>query len=220
MIFRDRSEAGKRLAEALASEPLVADAERVVTVAIPRGGLPVGIEVARALGGPLDVAVVRELRSPQDPDVPFGAVAADGHVDVDTEAAERLGLTDEEVAAEVERRRAGVERRLALYRQRVPPASLEGAVAVVVDDGIGSGGTARQACALARRMGASTVVLGVPVAPARAADALEDVVDRIVVLTSPPEYLAVGQAYQEFPRSDDEELLALLSDWPAAPGSA
>lgn len=212
MIFRDRSDAGKRLAAALADEPLVSGAERVVTVAIPRGGLPVGIEVARALGGPLDVAVLRELRVPDDPDVPFGAIAADGHVDVDGEVVERLGLSEDEVSTEVERRRAAVERRLALYRQQVPPAALEGAVAVVVDDGIASGGTARQACALARRLGATTVVLGVPVAPAKAADSLADVTDRVIVLTIPDEYLAVGQAYQNFPRFEDEEMLALLAD--------
>lgn len=212
MIFDDRSEAGQRLAEALSREPVVRDADPLVVLAIPRGGLPVGLEVARALGGQLDVAIARELRAAHDPDIAFGAVAADGHVDVDGGAVERLGLSEAEVAAELDRRRAAVERRLAVYRQALEPAALDGAVAVVVDDGIASGGTARQACALARRMGAEQLVLGAPIAPSGVEATLDDVVDRFVVLTRPDEFLAVGQAYREFPRLDDQELLGLLVD--------
>jgi putative phosphoribosyl transferase len=219
MIFVDRSEAGRMLAERLATEPVVRDASRLLTLAVPRGGLPVGIQVARRLGGDFDVAVATRLRAPHDPDVAFGSVAADGNVDVDEATVAQLGLRREEVEAEVERRRASVERRLALYRQVIGPASVEGAVVVVVDDGIASGGTARQACRLARRLGAEQVVLAVPVAPVTAEAHLAAEADRIVVLTVPAEFLAVGQAYQQFPRLDDEDLVRLFEDAPASRSS-
>lgn len=210
MIFTDRGEAGRRLAEALADEPVVTTAARLVVLAVPRGGLPVALEVAHTLGADLEVAVARELRAPHDPDVAFGAVGADGHVEVDEPTVERLGLAQSEVDAELARRRAAVERRLVLYRQAVEPVDLDGAVVIVVDDGIASGGTARQACALARRGGAGTIILAAPVAPAEVEVQLADVADRFVVLTNPAEFLAVGQAYQDFPRLEDDEVLELL----------
>ncbi len=210
MIFADRREAGRSLASALASEPFVRDAARVVVLAIPRGGIPVGAEVARALGAPLDVAIARELRAPHDPDIPFGVVGADDYVEVDEDTVERLGLSEAEVAAEVDRRTAAVKRRLALYREALEEPSLEDAVAIVVDDGVASGGTARRACELAWREGAAHVVLAAPLAALDAEEALADVTDRVVVLTYPDEFLSVGQAYLDFPRLSDEELLELL----------
>ena len=210
MIFTDRIEAGRRLATALAEDPVVRDAGRVVVLAIPRGGLPVGAEVSRVLGAPLDVAVARRLRAPHDPEIGVGGVGADGHVEIDEATVERLGLTREEVDAEVAHRRARVARRLELYRRVVDPVDLDGAVVVVVDDGIASGGTARLACSLARRGGAAEVVLAVPVAPESAEHDLAEVADRILVLTTPAEFLAVSQAYQEFPQLDDDDVLAVL----------
>lgn len=219
MIFVDRSAAGRMLAERLADDPLVRDSDRTVTLAIPRGGLPVGVEVAKRLGTQFDVAVASELQAPHDPDVGFGAVAADGHLEVDQSVVRRLGLTDEEVTTEVERRREAVGRRIALYRKSLVPADVDGALAIVVDDGVASGATARHACRLARRLGAAQVVLGVPVAPADAAERMSGEADRIVVLTTPPEFLSVGQAYQEFPRLGDDELLPLIESV-AAHGAA
>ena len=217
MIFTDRSEAGRRLAEALAREPAVAEAEHVVVLAVPRGGLPVGVEVARGLDAPLDVAVARTLRSPHDPEVPIGVVGGDGHVEVDDDAVARLGLDADAVAREVAQRRERVARRLAVYREALEPVEIEGAVAVVVDDGAASGVTARHACALARRAGAGTVVLGLPVAPEGAAERFADVADRVVVLTEPAEFLAVGQAYQDVPQLDDEAALSVLGYASASP---
>ena len=212
MIFTDRTEAGRQLADALAADPLVRDAERLVVLAVPRGGLPVGAEVSRRLAAPLDVVVTRRLRVPHDPEIGFGGVGADGHVEIDQDTVARLGLTREEVETEIEDRRGRVARRLELYRRVIPAAELDGAVAIVVDDGIASGATAHLACGLARRGGAAQVVLAVPVAPDTAEETLAGAADRVLVLTTPAEFLAVSQAYQDFPRLDDDDVLAILEE--------
>jgi putative phosphoribosyl transferase len=203
-VFDNREAAGLRLAAALADLEVVAAAERVVVLGVPRGGLPVGVAVARELGAEFDVVVARRLRSPSNPEIGIGSVGCDGHVEVDEGLVERLGIPPELLEQEIADRREAVERRLALYRSIIPPVDLTGAVVVVVDDGIASGGTARQACALARRGGAATVVLGVPVAPSGAAEALQDAADEIVILATPAEFLGVTQAYAEFEQLDDE----------------
>lgn len=209
-VFEDRREAGRLLADELASSGVLHDAERVVVLAIPRGGLPVGAEVARALEAEFDVVVVRKLRSPNNPELGFGAVAGDGHVELDDDLVAELGLTDEQVEAEVSDRTDAVRRRLDLYRDVTPGAELEGAVVVVVDDGIATGGTARQACLLARRGGAARVILAVPVAPRDVAEELRSVADEVVVLSCPAEFLAVDQAYREFMQLGDDDAIAAL----------
>lgn len=215
-VFEDRHDAGWRLAEALRDHPALAGAERVVVLAIPRGGLPVGAEVARALHAAFDVVVVRRLESPHNPELGFGAVGADGHVEVDDELVEELGLTPEEVAAEIADRTAAVERRVELFRAVAPPVDLTGAVVVVVDDGIATGGSAREACLLARRSGAAEVVLAVPVAPVGVVSELDGVADAVVVLSTPAEFLAVDQAYKDFAQLDDDDALAALARTPDA----
>ncbi|MFO8075123.1 MAG: phosphoribosyltransferase [Actinomycetota bacterium] len=218
MIFTDRTDAGRQLADALAEEPAIRDADRVCVLAVPRGGLPVGVEVARALGVPLDVSVARTLRSPHDPDIAFGAVAADGYVHIDEAEVERLGLSQEEIDAEVEDRRRRISRRMGIFREVLDPVDLEGAIVIVVDDGIATGATAMMACGMARRAGAAEVVVAVPVAPEDAEDRLTEWADRVLVLTTPAEFLAVSQAYQDYTQLSDEEILDLLGS-AAAVGS-
>ncbi len=209
-VFDSREEAGRRLAEALKGHAALAGAERIVVLAVPRGGLPVGAAVARELNAELDVAVARRLRAPHNPEVHFGSVGCDGEVVIDEATVRRLGLTPEQVEAEIEDRRAAVQRRLDLYRTVVPAATMEGATVIVVDDGVVSGGTAREACALARRGGAERVVLAVPVAPADVAERLADAADDLLILSSPAEFLGVSQAYVDFPDLDDDASIAAL----------
>lgn len=211
MIFTDRTDAGRRLAEVLATDPDLARTERTAVLAVPRGGLPVALEVAARLGVPLDVAVARALRAPHDPDVSFGAVAADGHVEIDKAAVDRLRLGLAEVEAEVDDRRHRIDVLIAPLRKVIDPVDLTDASVIVVDDGIASGTTARLACDMARRAGAAEVILAVPVAAADAEEHLQGAADRIIVLTSPPEFLAVSQAYQAYPALRDEDVLALLT---------
>lgn len=210
-FFEDRVDAGAELAAALRDAPALAGATRLVVLAIPLGGLPVGAEVARVLKAAFDVVVVRKLRSPANPELGFGAVGQDGHVEIDDELVAELGLSEEEVRAEVADRTAAVERRVEVYRGVAPAVPLEGAVVVVVDDGIATGGTAREALQLARRGGAAKVVLAVPVAPKEVAEELRDLADAVVVLSEPAEFLAVDQAYRDFAQLDDDTAVAVLT---------
>lgn len=204
-VFEDRAEAGRELAAVLADRLPLEAKGRTVVLAIPRGGLAVGAEVAAALGAEFEVAVVRKLRSPHNPELGFGAIGADDHVDIDEGIAARIGLSREQVEAEIEDRRQAVRRRLETYRRLVPETPLEGKVVVVVDDGVATGGTARQACALARRAGAKRVILAVPVGPDGTVEEFADVADDVVVLTTPAEFIAVGQAYRDFHQVDERE---------------
>jgi putative phosphoribosyl transferase len=209
-VFDNRAAAGERLADALTAHPVVQGADRLVVLGVPRGGLPVGAVVARALEAELDVVVARKLRSPSNPEIGMGAVGSDGHVEVDAETVERLGVSEERLAEEIADRRLAVQRRLDVYRSVVPPVDLGGATVIVVDDGVATGGTARQACAVARRSGAAVVVLAVPVAPADFAERLADAADHVVVLSTPAEFLGVTQASAEFEDLDDEASMVAL----------
>jgi putative phosphoribosyl transferase len=212
-VFEDRRDAGRQLAALLAKEERLAEGRPLVVLAIPRGGLPVGAEVARALGAAFDIVVVRKLRTPQNPELGFGALGSDGNVELDEAIISRLGLDEEEIQAEIEDRRRVIASRLALFRSVTPAVDLRDATVIVVDDGIATGGTARQACHLARRMGAARVVLAVPVAPPHIAEEFTEVADRVLVLSEPAEFLAVGQAYKEFDQLDDEASLDVLREF-------
>ena len=208
-VFEDRGDAGARLAEAIAGLDLL-EGRRVVVLAVPRGGLPVGARVAEALGAPLDVVVVRRVRAPHNPEIVLGAVGPDGVCDLDEELVAALGLEEGALEAEVDARRRAVAERLATFREVAEPVDLAGAVAVVVDDGVATGGTARAACAVARRLGADVVVLAVPVGPPEVEADLAEAADAVVVLTTPAELLGISQVYREFPALDDEASLATL----------
>jgi putative phosphoribosyl transferase len=211
-VFEDRRDAGRQLAAALVDDPGLKGDHRVVVLAIPRGGLPVGAEVARAIGAEFDVVVVRKLRTPQNPELGFGAVSSDGHVEIDQDLVQRLQLTQEQIRAEIDDRLRLIEQRLALYRSVAPPVDLTGALVIVADDGIATGATAREACALARRMGAVRVVLAAPVAPPRAAIELASAADHVLILCEPEEFIAVGQVYENFSQLDDASGLELLRE--------
>lgn len=209
-VFSDRTDAGRQLGARLRDEAAVTAADRVVVLAIPRGGLPVGAEVARALEAPIDVAVVRKLRSPANPELGYGAIDADGHVELDEEMVERLGITREEIDAEIADRQDRVRQRLELYREAASRTDMAGACVLVVDDGIATGGTARQACTFARRVGAARVVVAAPVGPADVEERLGDVADDVIVLVHPAEFLSVSQAYEDFSVLDDEAAVAAV----------
>ncbi|MCB5179283.1 phosphoribosyltransferase family protein [Streptomyces antimicrobicus] len=207
MRWTDREAAGRQLA----AEVVRGDLSGAVVVALPRGGVPVAAPVARALDAPLDVIVVRKLGVPYRPEVAFGALGEGGALVIDEDTVRAAGLGSEEVS-EVERReRAELDRRLARYRadrERVP---LTGRTAVIVDDGIATGATAAAACEVARAQGASRVVLAVPVAAPQAVERLRRSADEVLCLSAPPDFAAVGQWYDDFAQTSDEEVAALLS---------
>jgi predicted phosphoribosyltransferase len=206
MIFRDRREAGERLAQALSHLA----GEDVVVLAVPRGGVMVADAVARALGAPLDIVVPRKVGAPGNPELGLGAVAPGVRV-LDERLIAELRVPPDYLEREIAAQEREIERRQRAYRRGRPPVGVEGKVAIVVDDGVATGGTAVAAARWARREGAKRVVLAVPVAPAQALRTLGREVDELVVLATPDPFYAVGQWYSDFTQVSDDEVIELLS---------
>ncbi|HLT16045.1 MAG TPA: phosphoribosyltransferase family protein [Acidimicrobiales bacterium] len=206
MRFPDRATAGRRLAERL--EHL--RGRPVVVLGLPRGGVPVAAEVADALGAPLDVIVVRKLGVPTHPELAMGAVGEGGVLVVEPEVRARAGVDDARLAALARREQAEVARRARRFRGDRGHADLAGRIALVVDDGIATGSTARAACLVARAQGAERVVLAVPVAPPDWVERLGDAADEYVSVATPAPFYAVGQWYDDFGQTSDDEVVGCL----------
>lgn len=207
MRFRDRREAGRRLAQRLSTFR----SEKVVVVGLPRGGVPVAAEVARALDAPLDVLVVRKLGCAWQPELGIGAIGEGNVVVLNEDLIARLGVSTQDIEAVTERERAELERRVHRYRGDAAPVLVEGRTVILVDDGIATGFTARAAIAILHRRGAERVVLAVPVAPLDAVEELRHVADEVVVLEEPLAFFAIGQFYADFTQTSDEEVTACLA---------
>ncbi|MDQ0989167.1 phosphoribosyltransferase family protein [Streptomyces sp. V3I7] len=207
MRFDNRTDAGRRLAGHL--EQL--RGEDVVVLGLPRGGVPVAYEVARALDAPLDVLVVRKLGVPWQPELGFGAIGEQGVRVLNEDVIRDAGLVPAQLAPVEEAERAELERRVGRYRAGRDCMSLAGRTAVIVDDGIATGATAEAACRVVRDQGAARVVLAVPVAPERTLPHLREVADQVVCLQSPRYLGSVGSWYQDFEQTGDDEVAALLA---------
>jgi putative phosphoribosyl transferase len=205
--YRDREDAGRQLAERLAG--LVGEPD-VIVLGLVRGGVPVARVIADRLGAPLDVLVVRKLGMPWAPEVAFGALGPGGVRVLNDVVAARLGPDD---VADVQRReQAELERREARYRAGRPPLDLAGRTAVIVDDGLATGATARAAVQVARHLGARRVVVAVPVGSQEAYEMLAAEADQVICAQRPPEFGAVGAYYEDFHEvSDDEVNEALIA---------
>ena len=216
MSFLDRSDAGRRLANRM----LHLRGEDVVVLALPRGGVPVAAEVARALGAPLDVIVVRKLGVPVQPELGMGAIGEGDVRIINPEVVAITHVTDAEIAAVERRERAELDRRARRFRGDRPRTPLAGRTAIIIDDGIATGSTARAACQVARAQGAARVVLAVPVAPPSACTALTADADEVICLETPGHFLAIGEWYQDFSQTSDREVVSLLQRAAADRGSA
>ncbi len=207
MRFADRTEAGKKLARHLERFKR----ENCVVLGLPRGGVPVAFEVALALRAPLDVIMVRKLGVPFQPELGMGAIGEDGVRVINDEIVKMAEITPEGLE-EVERReRAELDRRARRFRGGRSRLDLTGRVALIIDDGIATGSTARAACQVARAHGAAKVVLAVPVAPPDTEERFIADVDELVILETPPRFFGVGQFYVDFSQTSDDEVVALLS---------
>jgi predicted phosphoribosyltransferase len=212
-MFEDRIDAAQRLAEALKE---YAGPDTVV-LGIPRGGVVVGEVVARTLGVPLDVVVPRKVGAPGNPELGLGAVAPGVRV-LDQWLIERLGVSEQYLEREIAAEEAETVRRLRAYRGDRPPLDLTGKTAIVVDDGVATGGTAVAALRWARAQGAERVVLAVPVAPPQTMQRLSHEADEVVALATPEPFFAVGEWYRVFDQTSDDEVLAALSRAAGEPG--
>ncbi len=208
MMFVDRSEAGRRLAERLTQfkgrDPVV--------LALVRGGLPVGYEVAKALGAPLDIVLVRKIGAPGNPELAAGAVVDGANPEIvrNDDIVSALAISEDYIKREAERQLVEIERRRRLYLGQEPRAAVEGRTAIVVDDGIATGATARAALRALRRQKPARLVLAVPVAPPDTIEALRADVDEVVCLATPALFGAIGVFYQNFRQIDDDEVIDIL----------
>ncbi len=210
MPFLDRADAGRRLASLLAGLPTIERGAGSVVVGLPRGGIPVAYEIARALGAPLDVILVRKVGLPAQPELAMGAIGEDGVRVVNEDVVRAEHVSERQFAQVEERERAELIRRAVRYRADRPRVPLAGKTAIVVDDGIATGSTARAACQVARAHGAARVVLAVPLAPQASLDALASVVDDVVCAEMPEPFQAIGQWYLDFAQTADSEVVDLL----------
>lgn len=206
--FADRQDAGRQLAAELARFKQ----EHPVVLAIPRGGVPVGFEIAKALGAELDIVLVRKIGSPYQPELAVGAVVDGERAETvwNREILEALELSEDALEGEVARQLQEIERRRIAYIGARPRSTIGGRVAIVVDDGIATGATVRAALRAIRRNKPKRLVLAVPVAPPETVDSLRNEVDELVCLETPDPFWAIGQFYVEFPQLTDAQVTDLL----------
>ena len=207
-LFKDRQDAGLQLADRLPA----LDPRDTVVAALPRGGVPVAAVIAERLGAPLDVLLIRKVGMPGHRELALGAVShGEGvQVTVNDRIAADLGLTHNDVVAMAKHELPEIERRRKLYFGDRPPTSLQGRTVIVVDDGMATGATARQALRMLKGRNAARVIVAVPVAPPSTVAALSTHADEIVCLLQPDPFFAVGTHYEDFTQVDDDEVVAIL----------
>ena len=208
MIFKDRAEAGKKLAEALNAFR----GSDLVVLGIPRGGVVVAGEVAKALEAPLDIVVARKIGAPGEPEFALGAVTQEGDVVMDRQGAESYGATPGFLDHHVRKAREEVNERLRKLRGDAPYPPLEGRVVLIVDDGIATGSSMRAAVISAKKRAPRELVVAVPVAPREAVEALRKEATKVVCLETPGAFSAVGEFYRDFGQVEDEEVVRILSE--------
>jgi putative phosphoribosyl transferase len=207
-LFADRADAGRQLAEALRA---YAGNPNVVVLALPRGGVPIGYEVARRLDAPLDVYIVRKLGVPGHEELAMGALAGDGTCVVDEDLIETLRIEESTLDDVLQREAEELRRRELAYRAARPPLDIRGKIVIVVDDGMATGASMRAAALALRQHGPAAIVVAVPVAAPRTCASLERVADRVVCVHTPEPFHAVGLYYHDFEQTSDDEVRRLLS---------
>ena len=213
MSFRDRTEAGQRLAEALEERSRSTPFERPIVIALPRGGVPVGFEIAKEVGAPLDVLIVRKIGAPGHPELGLGAVV-DGsppQVVLNPTVMQMVRPSQAHVDTETQHQIEEMERRRRAYIGERTPLETRGRTVILVDDGIATGGTVRAALQGLVQARPSRLVLAVPVAPPGLIPLLRQEADEVVCLETPDPFMAVGLHYRDFRQTTDEEVIDLLT---------
>jgi predicted phosphoribosyltransferase len=206
-VFQDRKDAGGQLAQRLGT---YANDSLVIVLALPRGGVPVAYEVARALQAPLDLFLVRKLGVPGREELAMGAIASGGVRVLNEEVVEHLNIPEELLDAVAAKESAELRRREQAYRGDRPVLEVRGRTVILVDDGLATGSTMRAAIAALRRQHPARIVVAVPVAAPLTAEDLAQEVDEFVCLSTPEPFQAVGLWYRDFSQTTDEEIISLL----------
>jgi len=207
MHFRDRYEAGQLLAQRL---EFLQGREGLLVLGIPRGGVVVAAEVARALGAPLDVFIARKLGAPHNPELAVGAVASSGEIVLHQDLIAALGVPQSYVDAEIERQRAEIGRRLKAYRGDRPAPDFKDKIVILTDDGVATGATMRAAIQALTSTDLRELIVALPVGPPDTVQELADMVDQMICLQTPTIFWAVGAFYMEFGQTSDAEVIQLL----------
>lgn len=208
-FYKDRKQAGRVLARELSR---YAGRDDLLVLALPRGGVPVALEIATALGAPLDVLLVRKLSAPGQPELAMVAVASADVLVVNPDIVEALNVSEADICRAAERERDVIRRREALYRDGWVAPDVPGRLVILVDDGIATGATTRAAIAAIRQRRPARLVLAVPVAPPLACRELAGEVDEVVCPCTPEPFYAIGQHYRDFPQVEDDEVVRLLAE--------
>lgn len=211
-MFKDRKEAGKRLAAKLLSNSAIKRLRnQIIVLAIPRGGVVVGKEIAQALGAPLDVLITRKIGAPGNPELAIGAVGPGKIRIVDWEMARRVGADKDYIEEETKKKTEEIKNREQRFRKEKPAFGAKNKIVVLTDDGIATGATVEVAIACIRTQKPKKLILAVPVAPPEVAGKLKPLVDELICLDQPEFFAAVGQFYQEFEQISDDEVVQLLA---------
>jgi len=207
--FKNRVDAGEKLAKALEAD--FANKKNTIVVALPRGGVPVAYPISQALNAPLDIVVPRKIGAPFHQEYAIGAITQDKEGYFNEEAIRELGVTRDYIEKEVEKQAKEAQRRLRVYRGSRPPQHFEGQNVILVDDGIATGSTMKAAIMSMKAKKPAQIILAVPVAPSDSLNELKDLVDRVVCLATPYPFYAVGNFYDDFSQTEDEEVLELMN---------
>ncbi|UCC77331.1 MAG: phosphoribosyltransferase [Anaerolineales bacterium] len=209
MQFRDRREAGQLLAEELSS---LRGTQDLIILGIPRGGVVVAYEVAKALSAPLDVYITRKIGAPFNPELAVGAVASGGTLVLDHDLIARVGASDDYIQTETERQRQEIERRMAAYRGARSAPDLQAKTVILVDDGVATGATVLASLRAIKQHQPARLILAVPVGPPDTIRLLSQEADRVVCLFTPEVFWAVGSFYSVFDQTTDAEVVQLLEE--------
>jgi putative phosphoribosyl transferase len=204
-LFANRTEAGKQLAASLQNI-----SKNALVLAVPRGGVVVGFEIAHALNIPLDLIITKKIGAPENSELAIGAVAEDGTFLMDGQLVAMMGVPPSYIKVEVERQKTEIKRRLKTYRGDAPNPEIANREVILVDDGVATGSTLKAALRSLCNRGAKTVVVAVPVGPADTVIELKKEADRVVCLLTPDPFYAIGQFYKDFEQTTDEEVIELL----------
>ncbi|MCP8315920.1 MAG: phosphoribosyltransferase [archaeon] len=206
-MFKDRKEAGKFLAEALSEYK----DKNPIVLAIPRGGVVVAYEVAKALNAPLDLIIPRKIGAPNQPELAIGAVTEDGTTILNQDILHHLRVPDDYIKEEVRHQVEEIKRRMERYLGDKPRLSIEGKVTILVDDGVATGATIKAAIASIRKRKPALIVLAIPVGPPETIEELRREADEVICLMTPEPFFAIGQFYKSFEQTSDEEVIDILN---------
>lgn len=207
MIFKSRLEAGKRLAEALKAYNNSSDA---IVIGLPRGGVVLAAEIAKELNIPLDIICARKIGAPYNPEFGIGAISESGGLFLDNDTIENLDIDPEYIQNEIKSQKKESARRANLYRGERLPLNLKNKIVILVDDGIATGATMKASIQTAKQLNAKKIIVAVPVAPPDTLTEIKELTDEVVCLSAPSFFMAVGQFYEQFEQTTDDEVIQLM----------